>query len=94
MAMRRFQMMIDDELDDALERRAAQEGVSKAELLREFARERLLVRPVQPDDPIWRLCGGAIGPDLVEDEYSGRVSEHVDEILYGSADPHPAGDGG
>jgi Ribbon-helix-helix protein, copG family len=83
--MRRFQMMIDEELDEALEQRAAQEGISKAELLRGLARERLLSRPVHPDDPIWRLCGLATGPDLVNDEYAGLVSEHVDEILYGPA---------
>lgn len=83
--MRRFQMMIDDELDEALERRAAQEGVSKAELLRSVARERLLSRPLEPSDPVWQLCGSAIGPDLVDDEYVGCVSEHVDEILYGRA---------
>ncbi len=82
--MRRFQMMIDEELDDALGRRAAQQGVSKAELLREFARERLLLRPVQPDDPVWRLRGSSSGPDLVDDEYAGRVSEHVDQVLYGN----------
>jgi Ribbon-helix-helix protein, copG family len=62
MAMRRFQMMIDDELDEALERRAAQEGVSKAELLRSVARERLLSRPLEPGDPVWQLYGRTIGP--------------------------------
>ncbi len=85
MAMRRFQMMIDEELDEALEQRAAQEGISKAELLRSVARERLLSRPLGPTDPVWRLCGTAIGPDLVGDEYVDSVSEHVDEVLYGRA---------
>ncbi len=87
MGMRRFQMMLDEELDGALEQQAAREGVSKAELLREFARERLLTRPIEPDDPIWELCGSATGTELVQDDYTGRVSEHVDDVLYG---PSPA----
>lgn len=35
------------------------------------------------EDPLWEIVGAADGPDLVEDERSGRVSEHVDEIVYG-----------
>jgi Ribbon-helix-helix protein, copG family len=37
--MRRFSLMIDEELYEAVGRQAAAEGVSKAELLRRFARE-------------------------------------------------------
>ncbi|CAN5591019.1 MAG: ribbon-helix-helix domain-containing protein [Actinomycetota bacterium] len=85
MAMQRFQMMLDEELDAALAQRAAHEGVSKAELLRTYARERLLAGPLAPDDPVLQLCGSEGGADLVEDEYAGRVSEHVDDALYGPA---------
>lgn len=81
--MRRFQMMLDDELDAALEERAAREGVSKAELLREFARERLLGRPLLAGDPLWALLGREAGAEDVAD-LAGPVSEHVDEALYGS----------
>jgi len=38
MAMQRFQMMLGDERDDELARRAAQEGVSKAGSLRSRGR--------------------------------------------------------
>ncbi|MGQ0744140.1 MAG: CopG family transcriptional regulator [Acidimicrobiales bacterium] len=80
--MRRFQMMIDDELDGALESRAAQEGVSKAELLREYARERLLGQPLVATDPVWALMGSVSGPDDYSD-LAGPVSENVNEALYG-----------
>lgn len=80
-------MMLDAELDDALEARAAEDGVSKAELLRTFARDRLLIQPVGPDDPIWDFIAGAEdGPDLVQDHLTGRISENVNEALYGPSD--------
>lgn len=47
--MRRFQLMLDDDLDAALTTRAAREGVSEAELLRTYARDRLLGDPLPPD---------------------------------------------
>lgn len=80
--MRRFQMMLDERLDEDLEVRAAQERVSKAELLRRFARQQL-ARPLPPleEDPIWGL--GEVGEDRVQDAYTGRESEHVDDVLYG-----------
>ncbi|MGH3996126.1 MAG: CopG family transcriptional regulator [Pseudonocardiaceae bacterium] len=82
--MRRFQMMLDEELDAALAERAIRDGVSKAELLREYARDRLLTRPLRRTDPIWALCGSETGPDDEQDRFAGRVSEHVDDVLYGS----------
>lgn len=77
--MRRFQMMLDDELDDALERAARERGASKAELLRQFARQQLVGDDAV--DPLDRLAGMA-GPDAVEDEHTGVVAEHVTEVLY------------
>lgn len=67
--MRRFQMMIEPELYEALARRAAREGggTSVAELLRRFARERL-----EQEEP---------GEDpLLEGLYAGPV-RHRDEPL-------------
>ncbi|MGQ0678093.1 MAG: CopG family transcriptional regulator [Actinomycetota bacterium] len=81
--MRRFQMLLDEQLDAALEARALREGVSKAELLREYARERLLARPLTADDPLWSLSGRETGPDNTGD-LPGPVSEHSDEVLYGA----------
>lgn len=83
MTMRRFQMMLDEELDEQLEARAAEEGVSKAELLRRYARERLSPSTPVEDDPIWEMVGADDGPDLAQDEYTGRTSEHKNAVLYG-----------
>lgn len=83
MAMRRFQMMIDEELDEALERAAGEQGASKAQLLRDFARERLVDRPARGGDTLDHLAGMA-GPDEAPDQDTGRVAEHVTDVLYGS----------
>jgi hypothetical protein len=73
--MRRFQMMIDEELDEALGRQAEAEGVSKAELLRRYARENVQPLPPIQDDPLWNLVGAVEGaPD---------DSRSIDEALYG-----------
>jgi hypothetical protein len=44
--MKRLHIRIDEDLDDALGRLAAEEGVSKAALVRRFVRERL--HPLPP----------------------------------------------
>jgi hypothetical protein len=72
--MRRFQMMIDEELDAALDREAAAEGVSKAELIRRYVRERVKPLPPIREDPLWELVGMAGDVEPVED---------IDEFLYG-----------
>lgn len=69
-------------MEAALSERAAAEGVSKAELLRSLARERLFSVASLDADPVWQLCGISGRSDL-EDTFSGNVSEHVDDILYG-----------
>ena len=63
-AVKRLQIMIEEELDEALAARARREGVSKAALLRQFARKELApVRPIQ-NDPLWELVGMSEGgPD-------------------------------
>lgn len=73
--MRRFQMMIDEELDEALGRQAAVEGVSKAELLRRYARERVKPLPPIEEDPLWELVGIAEGTPW--------DSASIDDVLYG-----------
>ena len=77
MAMRRFQILLDEELDDALERQAGVESVSKAELLRRYARERLQSLPPVREDPLWEL----VGVDDAEDDTGEAVD--VDEVVYG-----------
>lgn len=72
--MKRFQMMIEEDLDDALGREARREGVSKAELLRRYAREKLEPLPRIEDDPLWGMVG----------LYDGEVGEYdIDEVVYG-----------
>jgi hypothetical protein len=63
--------MIEEELDEALERQAVAEDVSKAALVRRFVRRGLEPRPVEGPDPILQMSG-------VDDfEPAG-----VDDIVY------------
>jgi hypothetical protein len=57
--MKRLQIMIDEDLDDALGRLAAEQGLSKAALIRLFVRERLHPLPPPSADPLSRLTGSA-----------------------------------
>ena len=72
--MKRLQIMIEEELDAALGRQAAEEGVSKAALIRRYVAERLRPLPPLEEDPLWQAVGIADG-DPVDD---------IDEFLYGS----------
>lgn len=76
--MRRFQMLIEPELYEALARRAAEEGgdASVAGLLRRFARERLESEG-QANDP------------LLDELYEGPV-RHEDESLDATVYERPA----
>ncbi len=75
--MRRFQMMIPEELDEALERQAQRESVSKAELLRRYAGERLAPLPELSQDPLWELVGAHDRPD------DAGEAVDIDEVVYG-----------
>jgi hypothetical protein len=55
--MKRLQISIEPELDLALERKARQEGRSKAALIRQYVRERLGGLPPLKSDPLWRMAG-------------------------------------
>lgn len=67
--------MIEEDVDAALERMAAEEGVSKAALIRRFVSEH--VRPLPPlhSDPLWQIVGASEGEP--ED------SSTIDDFLYG-----------
>jgi predicted transcriptional regulator len=69
--MKRLQIMIDEDLDAALERMAAKERTSKAALIRRFVREK--VRPLPPleADPLWQLVGAG----------SWEPADH-DDVVY------------
>jgi hypothetical protein len=77
--MKRLQIMIEEELDDALARQAAQEGVSKAALIRRYVGERLRPLPPLEEDPLWEIVGIA-GPDA-------EPVDDIDEVVYGPREP-------
>ena len=73
--VKRLQILIEEELDAALERRAAEEGTSKAALIRRYVGERLRPLPPLESDPLWEIVGMcAGGPD---------DSASVDDVVYG-----------
>lgn len=69
--MKRLQIYIEEDQDEALEVEAARRGTSKAALIREFVDERL-ARPRSGNDPLDDLVGAY-------DEEPGDV----DEVVYG-----------
>lgn len=73
-AMRRLQIMIDEDLDEALGRQARTEKTSKAALIRRFVRERVAQLAPIEDDPLWELVGMAEESEPVAD---------IDDYLYG-----------
>lgn len=74
--MKRLQIMIEEDMDAALGRQAATEGVSKAALIRRFVAERLRQLPPLRDDPLWQIVGA------VEGETDDSV--RVNEVVYGA----------
>jgi hypothetical protein len=55
--MKRLQIMIDEDIDSALERLAVERKTSKAALIRQFVRERLRPLPPLSADPIFQMVG-------------------------------------
>jgi Ribbon-helix-helix protein, copG family len=73
-SVKRLQIMIEEELDAALARQAAEEGVSKAALIRRYVRLNLEPLPPLETDPIWQIVG----------MFEGRPddSARIDEVVY------------
>ncbi|MFN8111899.1 MAG: CopG family transcriptional regulator [Solirubrobacterales bacterium] len=71
--MKRLQISLEAELDQELERVAAAEGVSKAEIVRRCLRKR--VGNSTSADPFVALVGAFSGP-------GGNAAEEHDEIIY------------
>jgi hypothetical protein len=69
--MKRLQVMIEEDLDAALERKAQGEGTSKAALIRRYVREHLQPLPPLEADPLWQMVGA--------DDYE---PEAVDDVVY------------
>ncbi len=76
--VKRLQIMIEEDLDAALERQARREGVSKAALIRRYVRDRLRPLPPIQEDPLWELVGADPDAEPVAD---------IDEYLYGRLGP-------
>ena len=66
--MKRLQILIDEDLDVALERKARQDGKSKAALIREYVRDRLHGLAPLEADPLWQMAGAdAFDPAPIDD---------------------------
>lgn len=63
--------MIEEDVDAALERAAAEARTSKAALIRQFVRERLRPLPPLSADPISRMAGS--------DDFE---PERIDDVVY------------
>lgn len=74
--MKRLQISIEPELDEALDRAAREEGVSKAEIVRKSVRERVEPLPPIEEDPLFKLFGTGKGGGL-------RPGETIDDVIYG-----------
>ena len=73
MAVKRLQIMIDEDLDQILERMALDEGTSKAALIRRFVRERVAPLPPIQEDSLWEIVGA--------DDYDPGT-ESIDDVVY------------
>jgi hypothetical protein len=73
--MKRLQIMIEEELDEALGHAARKEGVSKAALIRRYVRDQLKPLPPLHEDPLWELVG-------MDDEGQPDDSVSVDDVVY------------
>jgi hypothetical protein len=69
--MKRLQILIEEELDIALERKARAERKSKAALIRQYVRERLRGLPPLEADPLWQM----VGADTFD-------PSPIDEVVY------------
>lgn len=73
-AMKRLQIMIEEDLDEALAREARREGTSKAALIRRYVAKELKPLPSIREDPLWDLVG--------MDEGSPDDSVSVNDVVY------------
>jgi Ribbon-helix-helix protein, copG family len=76
--MKRLQISIEPELDAAVGRRADEEGLSKAEVIRRCVREEIQPLPAIEDDPLFKLFGS-----VSSDPSDTRT---IDEVVYGLVD--------
>jgi predicted transcriptional regulator len=72
--MRRLQIMIDEDLDEALAQLARKERTSKAALIRRYVREQVKPLPPIEKDALWEFVGMSEG--------SPGDSMSVDDVVY------------
>ena len=72
--MKRLQIMIEEDLDEALASEARKEGVSKAALIRRYVAKHVKPLPPLEEDPLWELVG--------MDEGTPDDSRSVDDVVY------------
>jgi len=77
--MKRLQISIEPELDAAVERRAGEEGLSKAEVIRRCVREQVKPLPPIEEDPFFKMVGS-----VSSDPNDTRT---IDEVVYGLKPP-------
>jgi Ribbon-helix-helix protein, copG family len=73
-SVKRLQIMIEEDVDAALGRRAREEGVSKAALIRRFVRMAVAPLPPLEEDPLWSMVGA---------DAEAEPATDIDEIVYG-----------
>jgi hypothetical protein len=79
--MKRLQISIEPDLDTAVERRANQEGISKAEVIRRCVREQVKPLPPIEEDPFFKLCG------TVEGDSDSSMT--INDVVYGLSRDSP-----
>lgn len=80
--MKRLQISIEPELDMAVGRRAEEQGLSKAEVIRRCVRERVKPLPPIEEDPLYKLFKSPGSSDP-------RDTRSIDEVVYGPSNPDP-----
>jgi hypothetical protein len=79
--MKRLQISIEPELDMAVERRAEEQGLSKAEVIRRCVREEIRPLPPIEEDPLFKMFG------TVESDPDSSMT--IDDVVYGLSRDHP-----
>lgn len=80
--MKRLQISIEPELDAAVERRAEEEGLSKAEVIRRCVREEIEPLPPIEEDPLFKMFLSPVSSDPND-------TRSIDEVVYGPSNPDP-----
>ena len=76
-AVKRLQILIDEDLAAELERASARTGRSKGALVREAVRKQIKPLPPLEQDPIWELAGAA--------SFDPVPADKLDDVIYGES---------